>query len=68
MLEFNKKIKNFSDSNPLLAGVETRTSSPIKIIRDEKLESNIKGIYPCEQGRRGNADGSGKTDKCRRFI
>lgn len=50
MIEFNKKIKNFSDSNPLLAGVETRTSSPIKIIRDEKLESNIKGIYPCGEG------------------
>ncbi len=50
MLEFNKKIKGFSDSNPLLAGVETRTSSPIKIIRDDKLESNIKGIYPCGEG------------------
>ena len=50
MIEFNKKIKNFSDSNPLLAGVETRTSSPINIIRDEKLESNIKGIYPCGEG------------------
>ena len=50
MEEFNKKIKGFSDSNPLLAGVETRTSSPIRIIRDDLLESNIKGIYPCGEG------------------
>ena len=50
MIEFNKKIKNFSDSNPLLAGVETRTSSPIKIIRNDEFESNISGIYPCGEG------------------
>lgn len=50
MEEFNKKIKGFSDGNPLLAGVETRTSSPIRIIRDDLLESNIKGIYPCGEG------------------
>ena len=34
----------------IIAGVETRTSSPIRINRDEYLESNIKGIYPCGEG------------------
>ena len=48
--QFNKKISGFSSSNPLLLGVESRTSSPIKFYRDEKLMSNIKGIYPCGEG------------------
>ena len=30
--------------------METRTSSPIRIIRDENFESNIQGIYPCGEG------------------
>ena len=47
---FDKKIKGFSDDDTILAAIESRTSSPIKIIRDENLESNIKGIYPCGEG------------------
>ena len=33
-----------------MTGVETRSSSPVRIVRDEKGESNIKGIYPCGEG------------------
>lgn len=47
---FEHRIKGFKSLNPILAGCETRTSSPVKIIRDEFLESNIKGIYPCGEG------------------
>ena len=47
---FNKKIKGFSDDDTILAAIESRTSSPIKIIRDENYNSNIKGIYPCGEG------------------
>lgn len=47
---FGKKIKGFDDVDTILAGVESRTSSPVRIIRDELLESNIKGIYPCGEG------------------
>ena len=47
---FSKKIKGFDDDASILAGVESRTSSPIKIIRDENFESNIKGIFPCGEG------------------
>jgi len=33
-----------------LSGVESRTSSPVKIPRDENMESEIKGIFPCGEG------------------
>lgn len=47
---FGKKIKGFDNADAILAGVESRTSSPIKIIRNENFESNIKGIFPCGEG------------------
>lgn len=47
---FGKKIKGFNNDDTILLGVESRTSSPIKIIRDENFESNIKGIFPCGEG------------------
>lgn len=50
MMYFDKKITDFASSNPILLGVESRTSSPIKIFRDEYLMSNIKGIFPCGEG------------------
>ena len=47
---FDKKIKGFADDNAILAAIESRTSSPVKIERDENLMSNVKGIYPCGEG------------------
>ena len=47
---FDKKIPGFNNDNAILAGVESRTSSPVKIPRGENLESHIKGIYPCGEG------------------
>ena len=47
---FDKKIKGFAEPDSILTGVETRSSSPVRLIRDEKLMSNIKGIYPCGEG------------------
>lgn len=47
---FGHKIKGFNDPDAILAGVEARTSSPIRIVRDDNLESNIKGIYPAGEG------------------
>lgn len=47
---FGKKIKYFNDGNTILAGVESRTSSPVRINRDEDGQSRIKGIYPCGEG------------------
>lgn len=50
ILSFDKRIKGFADEEAVLSGVESRTSSPVRIIRDETFESNIKGIYPCGEG------------------
>lgn len=50
LIYFNKKIPGFISSNAILFGVETRTSSPVRIVRDENFESNIKGIYPIGEG------------------
>lgn len=47
---FEGKIKGYSDPDSLLLGIEARTSSPIKMFRDDSLESNIKGIYPTGEG------------------
>ena len=48
---FDNKIKGFNQDDTILAGIESRTSSPIRIPRDEYLEStNIKGLYPCGEG------------------
>ena len=33
-----------------MSGIESRTSSPLRILRDEGYESAIKGIYPCGEG------------------
>ena len=50
ILRMDKKIKGFANPDALLSGVESRTSSPVRIHRDENYESNIKGIYPCGEG------------------
>jgi len=50
ILAFGKKIKGFDHPNARLVGVETRTSSPVKILRDDTFMSSIKGLYPCGEG------------------
>ncbi len=50
ILYFDKKIKGFADNDAILTGVETRSSSPVRIIRNDELVANIKGIYPCGEG------------------
>lgn len=47
---FGTKIKGFNDKDVILSGIETRTSSPVRIIRNDNFECNIKGIYPCGEG------------------
>ncbi len=47
---FSRKIKGFACHDAVITGVETRSSSPVRILRDECLESNIGGIYPCGEG------------------
>ena len=47
---FGKKIKGFDREDTLLFGIESRTSSPIRIERNEEGISSIEGIYPCGEG------------------
>ncbi|MGI6006935.1 MAG: NAD(P)/FAD-dependent oxidoreductase [Ruminococcus sp.] len=47
---FGKKINGFDRGDCLIAGVESRSSSPVRIIRDESFQSNIRGFYPCGEG------------------
>jgi uncharacterized FAD-dependent dehydrogenase len=48
--EFDRKIPGFASPDVLLSGVESRTSSPVRICRDRNLESSTAGIYPCGEG------------------
>ena len=47
---FGTKIKGFNNDNTLIEGVESRTSSPIRIIRNDLGEANVIGIYPSGEG------------------
>jgi uncharacterized protein len=51
LMDFERKIKGFASYPAVLTGIETRTSSPVRMIRDEGFESTaIKGIYPAGEG------------------
>ncbi|HIV17331.1 MAG TPA: NAD(P)-binding protein [Candidatus Alectryocaccobium stercorigallinarum] len=50
LTEFGKKLAGFDTPDMLMLGVESRTSSPVRIVRDESFQSNINGLYPCGEG------------------
>ena len=51
ILLFNKKIKGFADESAVLTAPETRSSSPVRILRGEDGQSlTHSGIYPCGEG------------------
>ena len=60
--EFGKKIPGYDRDDAVLSGVESRTSSPVRILRDETLQSSVKGLYPCGEGA-GYAGGITKWQK-----
>ena len=47
---FGRVIPGFHREDALLAGVESRTSSPVRILRDKQLESSVLGLFPCGEG------------------
>ncbi len=47
---FGRQIRGFDREDVILSGVESRTSSPVRIERDETLQSQIRGLYPCGEG------------------
>jgi uncharacterized FAD-dependent dehydrogenase len=48
--QLDQKINGFACPDAVLTGVETRTTAPIRMVRNENLESNILGIYPAGEG------------------
>lgn len=50
IFSFDSKLKGYAMDAAVLSGVESRTSSPIRIPRDELLQSSVRGLYPCGEG------------------
>ena len=50
MQQFGKQIHGFDDKDTILSGIESRTSSPVRISRNDAFESCISGLYPCGEG------------------
>lgn len=48
--EFGKKLSGFDLPDAVLTAPETRSSSPVRILRDEDKQSQIKGLFPCGEG------------------
>jgi len=44
------KLRGFADPDAVLTGVETRSSSPVRLVRDDTLQSSMAGLYPCGEG------------------
>lgn len=47
---FGRKIRGFDEDNAVFYGVETRSSSPVRLVRNEGYESSIKGLFPGGEG------------------
>lgn len=50
MSAFGRSIKGFDSEETLISGVEARTSAPLRILRGEDMQSEVRGIYPAGEG------------------
>mgnify|MGYP002392266270 CR=1 FL=1 len=48
--ELDKKLRGFAAPDAVMTGVETRSSSPVRIYRSENFEAGIGGLYPAGEG------------------
>lgn len=48
--EFGRRIRGFDRPDAVLTGVESRSSSPVRLLRDAAGQSAVRGIYPCGEG------------------
>lgn len=46
----DRKLHGFAAPDALMVGVETRSSSPVRLLRDKGFQSNLRGLYPCGEG------------------
>jgi uncharacterized protein len=47
---FDRSLRGFANPEAVMTGVETRSSSPVRILRNEDYQSAVRGIYPCGEG------------------
>ena len=47
---FDRKVHGFAGEDVVFTGVETRSSSPVRVLRDERFQSALRGVYPCGEG------------------
>ena len=51
LMQFQRRLPGFAAEDAVLTGVETRTSSPVRMTRGDRLESiSVSGVYPCGEG------------------
>ncbi len=51
LYDFDRRLSGFVGNKSILEGIESRTSAPVRILRDENFESvNLKGLYPAGEG------------------
>lgn len=50
LVQMDRKLKGFAMDEAVLTAPETRSSSPVRVLRDEFYQANIRGIYPCGEG------------------
>jgi len=48
--ELGKRLCGFDDPNAVLTAPETRSSSPVRIVRGEDKQASLRGLYPCGEG------------------
>lgn len=46
----DRKVHGFAAPDAVLTGVETRSSSPVRVLRDDQCQSAVRGIFPCGEG------------------
>ncbi len=50
VVRFGEKLKGYDAPDALMTGVETRSSAPVRILRDESGQASLRGLYPCGEG------------------
>ena len=49
-MDLDKRLKGFASPDAVLTGPETRSSSPVRILRDENGQARLSGLYPAGEG------------------
>lgn len=50
IVQMDRKLKGFALAEAVLTAPETRSSSPVRILRDDIYQTNVRGLYPCGEG------------------